>query len=431
MKKIIYTCLLVLGSIFLKAQQTPAPAQQKSMLITNVVIHNGLGDLIEGGAVGFSNGLITYVGDAASAPSSFDETIDGNGQHLYPGFIAPNSTLGLVEIGAVRATRDQAEVGTLNPNVRSIIAYNAESKVTTTVRTNGVLLGQITPRSGLISGSSSIVQFDAWNWEDAVVRADDGIHINWPSMHSRSGWWAEPGPIEKNKYYEKDVAKLHAFFEKAQAYNGERNRTKSDLKLAAMQGLFNGSKQLYVHVSRLKEIEHLLSFIDKYGIKKPVIVGGYDAHLIAEELVERNIPVMLRRVHALPMAEDDDIDLPYRLPKLLAEKGVLFCLNNAGDMEQMGTRNLPFYAGTAAAYGLEKEEALTLITSNTAKILGIDDRYGSIEQGKSATFFLSEGDALDMRTNKVVAAFIDGRAISLDNHQKELYRRYKAKYEKN
>jgi imidazolonepropionase-like amidohydrolase len=145
-------------------------------------------------------------------------------------------------------------------------------------------------------------------------------------------------------------------------------------------------------------------------------------------LRDNNIAVMLQRVHSLPYHEDDDVDLPFKLPKLLQDEGVLFCLQNEGPHEFMGTRNLPFYAGTACAYGLTYEQAVRSVSLNAARILGIDDRYGSLEAGKSATLFLSTGDALDMRTNHVTHAFIDGRAIDLNNRQLELYRKYQAKY---
>jgi imidazolonepropionase-like amidohydrolase len=160
-----------------------------------------------------------------------------------------------------------------------------------------------------------------------------------------------------------------------------------------------------------------------------VVVGGYDAWMVADMLKENNVSVILKRVHSLPQRQEDDVYLPYKLPHMLFDAGVLFCLENSGDMEAMGTRNLPFYAGTAAAYGIDKEEALKLITLNTAKILGIDKTTGSLEEGKDATLFISNGDALDMRTNDVTSAYIQGRDIDVDNHQKKLYRKYSGKYE--
>ena len=163
------------------------------------------------------------------------------------------------------------------------------------------------------------------------------------------------------------------------------------------------------------------------GISNPVIVGGYEAHKIIPFLKKHNIPVLVKQPHATPVRDDDDYDLPYKLPKLLVDGGLLVGIQNA-NMSNFQTRNLPFYAGQVVGQGLDKEVALQLITGNTAKILGIDDRYGTLEAGKSATLFISEGDALDMRTNILTNAFIDGREISLETHQTELWRRYTEKY---
>lgn len=419
---ILFVCLFinVNGQI-----ETPAPKQSKKILLLNGIAHLGNGKMIKNSAISIVNGKFDVVADAAVIKidfKQFDTVLDVRGKHIYPGIIAPNSTLGLTEIGAVRATRDFSEVGEFKPHVRSIIAYNTESKVTTTIRTNGVLMGQITPRSGTISGTSSIVQFDAWNWEDAVIKKDDGVHLNWAEMYNR--WKGE-----KNKNYEKSVLKLNGFFADALAYSKLVEHKEKNLRFEAMRGVFNGEKTLYIHANFIKELTEAINFSKKYGVKKTVIVGGYDSWMITDMLKENNIAVILQRVHSLPQRQEDDVYLPYKLPKILYDADVLFCLENAGDMEAMGTRNLPFYAGTAAAYGMDKEAALSLITLNTAKILGVDHLCGSIETGKDATLFISTGDALDMKTNNVEAAFIQGREIDLNNFQKQLYKKYSEKYE--
>jgi imidazolonepropionase-like amidohydrolase len=405
--------------------ETPAPKQTKKIMLLNGIAHLGNGKVIKNSAISIIDGKFDIVADAAVIKidfEQFDTVIDVRGKHIYPGIIAPNSTLGLTEIDAVRATRDYSEVGQFKPHVRSVIAYNTESKVTTTIRSNGVLMGQITPRSGTISGTSSIVQFDAWNWEDAVVKEDDGVHLNWAAMYNR--WKGD-----KNKNYEKSVIKLNTFFADALAYSKLEEHKEKNLRFEAMRGVFNGEKTLYIHANFIKELTEAINFSKKYNVKKTVIVGGYDSWMITDMLKENNIAVILQRVHSLPQRQEDDVYLPYKLPHMLFDAEVLFCLENAGDMEAMGTRNLPFYAGTAAAYGLDKEEALKLITLNTAKILGIDDFCGSIETGKDATLFISTGDALDMKTNNVIAAFIQGRMLDLNNFQKQLYEKYSGKYE--
>ena len=429
-KKIYLLILTFSVSILTQAQQTPAAKQSKSVLILNATAHLGNGEIIENSAIGFVDGKITLVADARVirlAAGAYDITIDASGKHVYPGFIAPNSTLGLVEIDAIKSSDDEDEIGAMKPHVRSIIAYTADSKVIETVRPNGILMAQITPRGGVISGSSSIVQLDAWHWKDALVKENDGIHINFPTTFKRSGSWFEPGNIEANKDYAKQVLELSAFLSNAKAYLGEGSKERN-IVLESTKGLYDGSQTLFIHANEEKQIIDAVQFAKESGIKKMVIVGGYEAYKTAELLQKNNIGVLLRRVHEMPENDDHDIDLPYKNAKLLTDKGVLVGLENSGAHERMNTRNLPFLAGTCAAYGLDKEQALQLITSNTAKILGIDAQCGTLEQGKDATLFVSEGDALDMRTNKLTNAFIQGRMISLETHQTKLNDRYKTKY---
>ena len=426
MKKYI---VLVFISLFGYAQQTPALKQNKSILILGAKAHLGNGTVIENSLVSIVNGKIVTIGDATlMKPAKHDIVIDASGKHMYPGFIAPNSTLGLVEIDAVRASDDESEIGEFNPHVRSIIAYNAESKLVETTRPNGVLLAQITPRGGRISGTSSIVQLDAWNWEDALVKENEGLHLNWPRSYSRAGWWAEPGGIESNKNYEPQIKEIQTYFDNAFAYLNSKN-DKKDLPFEAMKGLQSGEKILYVNANGEKEIIDAVLFKKKNNIQKMVIIGGYYAFKVAQLLKENNVSVLLKRIHDLPLLEDEDVNLPYKNAKLLVDAGVLVGLQNAGNMERMQTRNLPFYAGSCAAWGLTKEQALQLISGNTAKILGIENNYGTLEVGKSATLFLSDGDALEMKSNIISLAFIDGRQISLESHHTELNERYKGKFE--
>ena len=427
----IYKLLLVFcASVQINAQQIPAPKQTKSVLILNATAHLGNGTVIQNSAIGFKDGKLTLVADASTirlAAGAYDTTIDATGKHVYPGFIAPNSTLGLVEIDAVKSSDDEEEIGTFNPNVRSIIAYNSESKVVETVRPNGVLMAQVTPRGGRISGTSSVVQLDAWSWKDAVLRENDGIHLNFPSGFKRSGSWFEPGVIEANKDYTKQVEEINAFLINAKAYNQTAPKERN-IVLEATKGLFDGMQTLYVHADEEKQIVDAIQLAADHQIKKIVIVGGFEAYKSADVLKKYNVGVLLRRVHDMPTSDDEDVNLPYKMAKILTDKGIVVGLENSGDHERMSVRNLPFLAGTCAAFGLDKEVALQLITFNTAKLLGIDESCGTLETGKDATLFISEGDALDMRTNKLTTAFIQGRTINLDTFQTKLSDKFKAKY---
>ncbi len=421
MKAIIITVLL-LTTLFATCQE------YHKILIVNGYLHVGNGQTIEKSLIGIEDGIITMVKNnltTSYSPEEWDTIIDVKGQHIYPGFVAPNSTLGITEIDAVRATRDFDEVGAFNPHVRSQIAFNVESKVISTVRTNGVLISQATPRGGIISGSSAVMKLDGWNWEDATISASDGIHLNWPNSIA---YWKSPK--EGNEHYLKQKDEIYAFFEMAKSYSLASKKAEKDIRLEAMKDCFSGNKRVYIHANEIQQLVDIIEFSKHFNLSFPVIVGGYDAHLIPEQLIHAKIPVMLVRTHSLPQKEEDDVDLPYKLPYLLQKAGVQFCLQNEGDMEAMNARNIPFLAGTAMAYGLTMEQAIRSVTLSSCEIMGINTLYGSIEKGKSATLFISSGDALDMRGNQLTLALIDGLFMNLENSQSLLYKKYKAKYEK-
>lgn len=422
---ILSIAFLLTFSLSVFAQQTPGGPQTEAISITGVTAHIGNGTVIQNATIVFENGKITAIGPNAAVKGRI---INAQGKHVYPGFIAANSTLGLVEIDAVRASVDEREIGSLTPHVRSLIAYNAESKVVETMRPNGVLMGQIVPRGGRISGTSSIVQFDAWNWEDAAVKIDDGIHLDWPTSFRRGRWWmGESRAFQPNADYTQEIQSLRDYLTQAKTHKA--SATETNLAFEALKGLFDGSKKLFVRANSEKEIIDAITFAKEMGIKETVLVGGYDAYKITEFLKQHDIPVLIDRTQNTPNFDDDDYDLPYKMPHLLNDAGVLVGMTPVGRMERMSARNLPFFAGQAVGYGLSKEDALKIITSNIAKILGIDANYGTLEVGKNATLFISEGDALDIRTNKLTHAFIDGREISLETNQTKLYQRYSEKYQ--
>ncbi|MFZ1496500.1 MAG: amidohydrolase family protein [Saprospiraceae bacterium] len=409
---------------------TPAPPQQQPIIIKNATIHVGDGQLIPSGTIIFDKGKITHVLATTQALPNMSnaKVIDATGKHVYPGLIAPVTSLGLVEIEAVRATRDLQEVGTFNTNVRSLIAYNAESVVIPTVRNNGVLLAQIAPQGAVISGQSSIVQLDAWNWEDAAYKTDDGVFLDFPNQYQYTGWWAEPGTTKKNDGYNETLNNIKSFFVEAQTYAKSTSApTSKNLKLEAMRGLFDGSKNLYIRVNSAQEIMSAVLFGKAYGIT-PVIVGGYDSWLVADFLKENNVPVILGATQNLPSREGDDIDQPFKIAAALQQAGVLYCFSN--DDRSWQLRNLAFQAGQAVPFGITKEEALTGLTLSAAKILKIADRVGSLQVGKDATLFICSGDVLDMRTHHISQVFIQGRMAEMDDKQQVLYRRYNEKYNK-
>lgn len=410
-----------------KAQPTiyPAKPQTQPVAITGATIHVGNGTVIEQGTLVFEGGKISYVGEATTIPNNAT-VVDGAGKHVYPGFIAPNTNLGLVEIESVRATIDDAEVGENNAHVRSLVAYNTDSKVINTLRSNGILLAQVTPQGGLVSGQSSIVQLDAWNWEDAAYSVDEGVHIHWPTVRfSRYGGGAATSAEAQKMRVQTEIAELEDFLQQAAAYAelGDGSMI-TNARFEAFRPVFAGQRKVYVHADKANDIRSAVSMLKRLGIT-PVLVGGAEAHLVTDLLVENNVPVIMHQSHSLPYNTDVDVYLPYRQAKKMADAGVLVAYSIEGFWQQ---RNLPFMAGTGAAYGLDKEQALATITSNAAKILGIDDRTGTLEVGKDANVIVSGGDALDMLGNDIQRAFIQGRDIDMDDLHKQLFERYEFKY---
>ena len=431
---ILFPSLVFLGRISAQENIYPVPKQSDTVIIRNVTVHVGDGRVLGPAAVTFAGGKILAVVDGPAATiiphaEMRERTIiDGTGKHLYPGLILSNSNLGLVEVPSVRAGADVQEIGENNASVHTLVAYNTDSKVINTLRPNGILLAHVVPQGGWISGSSSVVQLDAWNWEDAAYKTDNGIFITMPAMiaRPRSTRPAAPGaapeadPVKQGL---EQVEGMKQFFRSAKAYATAHVET--NLGFESVQGLFNKSKKLYVRANTVRQMLVALDFKREFGFDL-VIVGGADSWQIADLLAQNKVGVILNQMHSLPILEDDDVDQPYKTPAQLQQAGVLFAIN--GEDGQTRGRNLPFNAGTAVAYGLSKEQALSAVTLNAARLLGIEDRTGSIEAGKDANFVLCTGDILDIRSNIVTDAFIQGRNIPLQNKQTQLYERYKNKY---
>ncbi|WP_207514901.1 amidohydrolase family protein [Longitalea luteola] len=433
MKKLIIYIHFLAAAVALQAQEDVYPAKPYAgkLYITNGTIHVGNGQVIENGTIEVNNGKIVQVG-ANITVAADAKVVDVKGKQVYPGLILPVTDLGLKEIAnGVRGSNDFSELGEYNNSIRSIVAYNTDSKIINTLKANGILLAGVTPQGGTISGSSSVVQLDAWNWEDAAYKTDNAIHLNMPTFISRPSRFAvfagipQP-PTDPAKEALKKVDEIKTIFRQAKVYLQETTHKETNLKLEALKGLFNKTQKLFVHANQVKQMLIAIDFVKEFGFDV-VIVGGSESFQIADLLKQYNIAVILEDEHALPTSEDDDIDQPFKTPAQLQKAGVLFALND--EHAESRYRNLPFNAGTAASYGLTKEQALQAITLNAARILGIDDKTGSLEAGKDANIIISEGDILDMRTSIIVHAFIQGRQVSLENKQKQLYDRYKYKYE--
>jgi imidazolonepropionase-like amidohydrolase len=427
MKTYILSLALSASSLisFAQANISPAKKQSKTIAVTGATIHIGNGTVIENGTILFGNGKIISVTADGQVPQDDVVRINASGKHIYPGFIATTTNLGLTEIEAVKATLDFSEIGDYNSHIRSIVAYNTDSKVPATLRSNGVLMAQPTPQGGTISGSSSVVQLDAWNWEDAAIKTDDAMHMNWPSTPRFRGFGSvQTSPEILAERTQAAINQLTSFFAEAKAYSEMGKPEVINTRFEAMKPVFAGTEKLFIEADNQKNITAAVNFAKKFGIT-PVITGAGEAYLIIDFLKDNNITLVVKQPHALPDNNDDDVNMPYKNAAILANAGLNVVLSIDGYWQQ---RNLPFMAGTVTAWGLDKEKALSTITLNAAKAMGVDKITGSIEAGKDATFFIAAGDALDMKTNKVEQAFIQGRDINLDNLHKQLDRKFSDKY---
>jgi imidazolonepropionase-like amidohydrolase len=410
--------------LLLLAVAIPSFAQSRLEIWRGTTIHVGDGKtLIQNGFVSFYQGKIVAVGSCDTLKIPENAVVKTFiGKHIYPALIACNTNIGLQEIELARPTRDEQEVGELNPNVRALIAYNTDSRIGPTLRTNGVLMVQTVPDGGLVTGQSSIFKLDAWNWEDAAYRMDDGLHIHWPSMELPR--LPEGSNEDPNKGWTEALNTLNKLFEDAKVYG--QNPYPVNLKLAAMQKALKREQKVYIHLHTAKEILAAFEFIAKYNLDA-VLVDAEEAYLLANQLEAKKIPVIIGTTHALPNRTDDDIQQPYKTPAQLYKAGVLVAIQHKNWSGNQ--RNLPFAAGTAAAYGLLPEQALQCITLNAASVLGIADRTGSISVGKDANLIVSEGDVLDMKSSIIVDACLVGMPVQLRNSQTELYEKYLKHYE--
>ena len=432
MIKIIFT--LFIFSLGISNDQIPGEEQKRPIILKGGIIHTVSTDVFEGYDILFSKGKIVRIEKNIMASPETD-VYDVFGKHIIPGYIAPITRIGLVEIGLVKQTRDFAERGSFNPNVKANVSYNPDSDLIPITRSNGVLVVNSVPAGGRISGQSSVMMLDGWTWEQATLKHPSGLHINWPSMRINYGANVKKSEKQQKEEIQKSIRDLDHMVRDVRAYfqrikqrsriAGERQ--KSDLRLESMIPFVVEKKKIFIHANEARQIKSAVEWAKKNDLKI-IIVGGSDSWRLTDLLVKNNIPVVIDQVEKIPTRRFEPIHLPYKLPFLLKQAGVQFCLNTIiGYPHDGNIRNLPNEAMRAAAYGLDKSEALRSITLSTAEILGVDDMIGSLDIGKDATFFISETPPMEMNP-KILMAFIQGKEVDLNNHQKMLYKKYQEKY---
>lgn len=415
------------------SDQIPGAPQKKLIALINAVLHPINEPPIENGTLIFDNGKIVNVGSRIKPPKNAD-VIDLKGKHVYPGLIEAYSHLGLVEISSTRATLDMSETGSLNPNVSAHVSVNPDSELIPVTRANGVLIALSAPTSGLVSGKASVLQLDGWTYEDMTLKQDCAMIIHWPrTTHLLEQGPALPAPEkqeERDRIKVKALKDLRELFDNTRTYIKARSANPAeqsfDSRLNSMIPVIEGSIPLLISADRVSQIQGAVAFGVEQNVKV-ILLGGHDAEMCAELLRRYDVPVIVDAIHKDPRRTHEDYDSSFTLPERLRQAGIRFCISASGRSETWNTRNLPYHAATAAAYGLPHEDALRSITQYPAEILGIADRVGTLEAGKDATLFVSDGDPLETETH-ITAVWVRGRKVDLTSRHTQLYEKYQIKY---
>lgn len=404
------------------------PSSATSLLLQDVTVHVGDGRRLEHQSVRVNHGRIESL--SQNTNQTAEKVLKLTGLHLYPGLIALGSSLGLVEIEGVRATRDQSEVGEFTPDVQSWSSINPDSELLAVARANGIAYAEATPQGGYVPGTSGLFALDGWTPEQMTLKGPAALHAYWPShsinplakadARNPSGW---KSPEDQHREREERVRHLSEFFADAQAYSRLNHSRVKPPAFQAMLPVFRRDIPLAIHAEDARQIEAALKFADAFEVRL-ILYGGRDAWTLAEELAKRKVPVVYEHVHTLPPRDSDAFDVQYRAPSVLTQAGVELSLSLGGRFEAASLRNLPYAVSQAMAFGLTETDGLRAITLNPARVMRLSDRIGSIEPGKFATFFASTGPLFDIRS-QIKHMWIAGREVSLENRHTRLYEKYR------
>jgi imidazolonepropionase-like amidohydrolase len=426
--------LLLAGTLMAAAPlaaQVPAAPQSRPIALTGGTIHTVSGAAIPNGIVVFDGGRITAVGADVPIPAGA-ERVDVTGKHVFPGLIDAYSHVGLWEIGGFDVTIDLNELGRINPNVRAEVAVNPESRHIGIARSGGVLVTLASPEGGLISGMAAAMALDGWTWEQMTLKSGAALVVQWPSPMQQGGWGQQAAArpaVDPETRYQREIGELREAFAAARAYRtahaapparGARPHP-TDARWAAMVPVLEGRVPVIVEANELRQIQDAISWAESEGVRL-VIRGGRDAGYVAEHLARKQIPVLLTSVLDAPSRSWEPYDAAYSLPGRLYAAGVRFAIT--GGANAAYAYRLPQEAGAAIAFGLPADEALRAVTLSPARLLGIDDRVGSLEPGKDATLLITTGNPLEY-SSVLEQAYIGGRRIDMRDMQRQLYEKYR------
>jgi imidazolonepropionase-like amidohydrolase len=430
-------------------------ASNDTFLIRDADVYPVTGPVMQGVSVLVQDGKIANIGAKLTPPKGI-RIVEAKGLRVYPGMIDSATELGLQEIESVRETEDTGELGQFMPQLRALAAVNPASEHFPVVRVNGITSVMTFPSSGsagaggggggrfgggerqFISGQAALIHTDGWTWDDMAIKPYAALHLIFPSMPraGRGGVSGNPetapaavaggaagGAAQAKQTYQTQIDSINQFFDDARVYQKAKAANlpgfRTDLKFEAMIPVLDGKVPVAITASRASAIHDAVQFAGKQNVKI-VILEPHDLKQAAAELKEKNIPVILGRVLALPENEDDAYDSAHTLAAEAYKAGVKFALGTFGNEF---VRNLPYEAAAAVAFGLPYDEALKAITINPAQIWGVADQVGSVEKGKWADLIVTNGDPLEVQT-QISHLYMKGKEVELTNRQIELYHKY-------
>jgi hypothetical protein len=434
----------------------PSLTHAASLRLDGAIVHTVSGPSLTNAPVLIRDGRIAAVGPAAAGAAA-DQVVNLQGLHLFPGLIAPGTILGLIEIDSVRATRDTTEVGEFSPDVHAWIAINPESELIPVARANGFTHAQAIPLGGIVSGQSALVRLDGWTIEDLAERRSTGLHLFWPShsldttpKHLSGAPDKWKSPEDQIQERERQLRSIDAFFDSALAYQRARNaaglQSTPPLTTDAGAGrriptvatngftvvpawesmlpLLQGEIPLFLHADETRQIRSGVQWAVQRGFRT-VLAGGRDAARVTQLLATNRIPVAYEHVFTQPVYDTDPYDAQFAVPARLHAAGISVAFTEGTDrFGASNIRNIPYAAAQAVAFGLPRQIAWQGLTLVPARMLGVDDRLGSIEVGKDASLIAVDGDILDIRA-KVRRLWIQGRESSLESRHTRLYEKYR------
>ncbi|MBK7808194.1 MAG: amidohydrolase family protein [Saprospiraceae bacterium] len=417
---IFFSLIILINTIIPSFGQQVKKAENGVFLLKNATLHTVssstyIGDIL------LKDGIIAEIGKSVSNPPNA-KVIDCTGKHIYPGLIDSGSRLGLVEIDAVSLTNDFDEHGDFVPHMKALIAVNPNAVAIPVTRVNGVTTVFAKPDGGTFPGTGALIDLFGYSPEQMTCGSERVI-MRFPST-GRRGRWDRRTDEDVKKDAEKALKNINDIWSIAVQYMKMDSASKADNQkwctnnpqMMALLPIVKGEQPLFIEVNSKNDIESALEWVSDKKLKA-VFTGVAEGWRVADKIAKANIPVITGPILNTPRRDNDRYDASYTNPSKMAKAGIKVALrtDNAEN-----TRNLPFNAAFAAAYGMGIENALRSVTLTPAEIFGVADKYGSLDKGKVANIIVADGDPFETKT-KIEKLFIRGWSIPLESRQTLLY----------